>query len=204
VCAENFIRFVQVVSIAPVPLSVASETAGAPRAIRWSPSFAGTPCSLRDIADCSTLWRCHSPWNCRQAMTVSNHVVRNRSSKIRVECSASKRMGTAAMAMPADPERCWKRVDTAPVGLAVRLIVANSSGGHYLLPYPWAAGWVNAVTGAPLALHPTHWQHHVETLPSIRAWARRLPTPSPDWRDWFLVNALGEPHMCFNRKQGSL
>jgi hypothetical protein len=86
------------------------------------------------------------------------------------------------MAMPADPERCWKRVDTAPVGLAVRLIVANSSGGHYLLPYPCkqtAAGWVNAVTGAPLALHPTHWQHHVETLPSIRAWARRLPTPSP-------------------------
>jgi hypothetical protein len=53
------------------------------------------------------------------------------------------------MAMPADPERCWKRVDTAPVGLAVRLIVANSSGGHYLLPYPCkqtAAGWVNAVT----------------------------------------------------------
>jgi hypothetical protein len=38
------------------------------------------------------------------------------------------------MAMPADPERCWKRVDTAPVGLAVRLIVANGSGGHYLLP----------------------------------------------------------------------
>jgi hypothetical protein len=124
----------------------------------------------------------HSPWNCWQAMTVSNHVVWNRSSKIRVEWSTSKTVGTAAMAMPADPERCWKRVDTAPVGLAVRLIVANSSGGHYLLPYPCkqtAAGWVNAVTGAPLALHPTHWLHHVETLPSIRAWARRLPTPSP-------------------------
>src|SRR5262249_9983454 len=29
-----------------------------------------------------------------------------------------------------------RRVDTAPVGVALRLIVANSSGGHYLLPYP--------------------------------------------------------------------
>ena len=31
-----------------------------------------------------------------------------------------------------------------------------------------------APTGHPLAVHPTHWQlHHVETLPSKRAWARR-------------------------------
>src|SRR5262249_30805386 len=85
-----------------------------------------------------------------------------------------------------------RRVDTAPVGVALRLIVANSSGGHYLLPYPrkqTASGWVNAATGAPLALHPTHWQHHVETLPNIRAGARRLPVS--EWRDWFLVNAWG-------------
>jgi hypothetical protein len=38
----------------------------------------------------STPWRCHSPWNCWQAMTVSNHVVWNRSSKISVGWSVSK------------------------------------------------------------------------------------------------------------------
>jgi hypothetical protein len=76
-----------------------------------------------------------------------------------------------------DFERYWKRVEAAPVGVALRVIVANRSGEHYALPYPCsltAAGWVNAATGISLALRPTHWQLHVvETLPSKRAWVRR-------------------------------
>jgi hypothetical protein len=75
-----------------------------------------------------------------------------------------------------DFERYRKRVEAAPVGVALRVIVANGSGDHYVLPYPCrltAAGWVNAVTGISLALRPTHWQLHVETLPNKRAWARR-------------------------------
>jgi hypothetical protein len=77
-----------------------------------------------------------------------------------------------------DLERYWKRVEAAPVGVALRVIVANRSGEHYALPYPCsltAAGWVNAATGISLALRPTHWQLHVETLPSKRAWIRRSP-----------------------------
>jgi hypothetical protein len=85
------------------------------------------------------------------------------------------------MAMPAGPERYWKRIDTAPVGLPLRLVVANGSGRHCLLPYPCnqtATGWINAVTGVPLVLHPTHWQHYVETLPNKRAWERSAPERS--------------------------
>jgi hypothetical protein len=56
-----------------------------------------------------------------------------------------------------DFERYWKRVEAAPVGVALRVIVANRSGDHYVLPYPCsltAAGWVNAATGISLALRP--------------------------------------------------
>lgn len=76
------------------------------------------------------------------------------------------------------PQRYWKQIDTAPVGVPLRLIVADRSGYH-ALPYPCrltAAGWVNACTGAALTVRPTHWQLHVETLPSERAWARRART----------------------------
>src|SRR5262249_44772318 len=41
-----------------------------------------------------------------------------------------------------------------------------------------AAGWVNAATGAPLALHPTHWQHHVETSPTYGHGRAGCPSPN--------------------------
>src|SRR5262249_32612039 len=77
-----------------------------------------------------------------------------------------------------DFERYWKRVEAAPMGVALRVLVTNRSGDHYVLPYPCsltAAGWVNAATGISLALRPTHWQLYVETLPNKRAWVRRSP-----------------------------
>jgi hypothetical protein len=78
-----------------------------------------------------------------------------------------------------DFERYWKRVQAAPMGVALQVLVTNRSGDHYVLPYPCsltAAGWVNAATGISLALRPTHWQLYVETLPNKRAWVRRSPT----------------------------
>ena len=78
--------------------------------------------------------------------------------------------------MSTHAEKHWKEIDTAPVGVGLRLIVADHSG-HHFLPYECkltATGWINTATGHPLAVHPTHWQlHHVETLPGKRAWARR-------------------------------
>jgi hypothetical protein len=78
--------------------------------------------------------------------------------------------------MSTHAEKHWKQIDTAPVGVGLRLIVDDHSG-HHLLPYECkftATGWINTATGHPLAVRPTHWQlHHVETLPSKRAWARR-------------------------------
>ena len=55
------------------------------RAIRRSPSFAGMSCSLPDIADALDTLALPQPLEFWKAMTVSNHVVWNRSSKIRVE-----------------------------------------------------------------------------------------------------------------------
>src|SRR5262249_36546871 len=77
-----------------------------------------------------------------------------------------------------DFERYWKRVQAAPMGVALRVLVTNRSGDHYVLPYPCsltAAGWVNAATGISLTLRPTHWQLYVETLPNKRAWYGDLP-----------------------------
>lgn len=62
--------------------------------------------------------------------------------------------------MSVGPARFWKAVDTAPFDVAVRIIVASRSGEHFLLPYlcrQTPIGWTNALTGAPLALRPTHW-----------------------------------------------
>jgi transposase InsO family protein len=91
----------------------------------------------------------------------------------------------ALLLMPAGPERYWKRIETAPVGVAVRLIIANRSGGHHgHFPLPHlcrltATGWINAATGDPLAVRPTRWQFHVETLPNRRAWERRSAKSPP-------------------------
>jgi hypothetical protein len=63
--------------------------------------------------------------------------------------------------MSVGPPRFWKAVDTAPFDAAVRIIVASRLGEHFLLPYlcrQTTTGWTNALTGAPLALRPTHWR----------------------------------------------
>jgi hypothetical protein len=85
------------------------------------------------------------------------------------------------MVLTDGPGRYWNPVGTAPAGVALRLRVSDGSGETYVLPSPCRltpAGWVNAATGAALTVHPTHWQLHVETLPSRRAWVRRLAKSS--------------------------
>jgi hypothetical protein len=75
-------------------------------------------------------------------------------------------------------ERYWNGVERAPVGVALEVLVSSGTRDTYLLPYPvklTAAGWVNAVSGTPVSVRPTRWRLHVKTLPSKRAWARRVP-----------------------------
>jgi|SRR5205809_384385 hypothetical protein len=74
-------------------------------------------------------------------------------------------------------DKYWNVAETSPLGIAVQVRVTDGCGDFYLLPYPCrltAAGWVNARTGTALMVTPTHWQPHVETLPSKRTWARRF------------------------------
>jgi hypothetical protein len=51
----------------------------------------------------------------------------------------------------------WKKIETAPAGVAVQVRVTDGSSNDYLLPYPCKLtqdGWVNAATGSPLAVRP--------------------------------------------------
>src|SRR5262249_14768426 len=64
------------------------------RPIRRSRSFAGTPCSLRDIADALNV-RCHSPLELLAAHDAVQSRAGNGSSKFRVEWSASKESGNS-------------------------------------------------------------------------------------------------------------
>ena len=51
--------------------------------------------------------------------------------------------------------------------MALQVRVSDGSS-DYLLPYPCKltpAGWVNAMTGSPLAVRPTYWKLYVETPP---------------------------------------
>lgn len=78
----------------PLSLSVASETAGAPGASDPPEPFVCRD-ALLAAGHRGCAQRASALWNCWQAMTVSNHVARNRSSKIRVEWSASKESGNS-------------------------------------------------------------------------------------------------------------
>ena len=76
--------------------------------------------------------------------------------------------GMTRVALSRHPRRSFQPVTMAPTlspfGVAVRIIVASRSGEHFLLPYPCrqtTTGW-NALTGAPLALRPTHWEREVQ------------------------------------------
>lgn len=72
----------------------------------------------------------------------------------------------------------WKRIETAPAGVAVQVRVTDGSDHDYLLPYPcklMEGTWVNAASGGPLAVRPTYWKLYVETLPGKKAWKRRPP-----------------------------
>ena len=72
----------------------------------------------------------------------------------------------------------WKRIETAPAGVAVQVRVTDGSDHDYLLPYPcklMEGTWVNAASGAPLAVRPTYWKLYVETLPGKNVWKRRPP-----------------------------
>src|SRR5262249_47874269 len=92
----------------PRSLSVASETAGAPGA-----SDPPEPFVCRDALlaaghrGCAQRALPQPFWNCWQAMTLSNHVPGTAPVKSALSGQPLKRVGTAAMAMPADPERCW-------------------------------------------------------------------------------------------------
>ena len=73
--------------------------------------------------------------------------------KVPIKTCSVAALQEALLLMPAGPERYWKRIETAPVGVAVRLIIANRSGGHHgHFPLPHlcrltATGWINAATG---------------------------------------------------------
>ncbi len=72
----------------------------------------------------------------------------------------------------------WKKIETAPAGVAVQVRVTDGSDHDYLLPYPcklMEGTWVNAASGTPLAVRPTYWKLYVETLPGKKAWKRRPP-----------------------------
>src|SRR3954467_2032233 len=80
------------------------------------------------------------------------------------------------LAMRSRIEVYWNSIETVPAGVAVQVRVTDGSSDEYLLPYPCKLtpdGWVNAVTGSPLAVRPTYWKLYVETLP--RKWKRKNP-----------------------------
>src|SRR3954451_13976356 len=61
----------------------------------------------------------------------------------------------------------WKRIETAPAGVAVQVRVTDGSDHDYLLPYPcklMEGTWVNAASGTPLAVRPTYWKLYVESV----------------------------------------
>ena len=73
-------------------------------------------------------------------------------------------------------DRYWNPAETAPHDIAVQVQVTDAAGSLFVLPFPCkltAEGWVKATTGTALAVSPTRWKLHVETLPGKRAWARR-------------------------------
>ena len=82
----------------------------------------------------------------------------------------------------------WKKIETAPAGVAVQVRVTDGSDHDYLLPYPcklMEGTWVNAASGTPLAVRPTYWKLYVETLPGKNVWnADRLPSCAC-WRSRF-------------------
>jgi hypothetical protein len=72
----------------------------------------------------------------------------------------------------------WKKIETAPAGVAVQVRVTDGSGDDYLLPYPCKlveGRWVNATTGTPLAVRPTYWKLYVETLQRKKLWKHKPP-----------------------------
>jgi hypothetical protein len=65
-------------------------------------------------------------------------------------------------------DRYWKPAETAPHDIAVQVQVTDASGVLFVLPFPCkltAEGWAKATTGTALAVRPTPWKLHVETLP---------------------------------------
>jgi hypothetical protein len=91
--------------------------------------------------------------------------------------AAANRVPMSAPSQRSAPSQpSWKAVDTAPFGVALRIIVAGGPRKHFVLPYPCrrtAAGWTSAVTGEPLALRPTHWQLYEGATPGQHAPERR-------------------------------
>jgi hypothetical protein len=93
------------------------------------------------------------------------------------------------MSMHNSVDRYWKPAEMAPLDIAVQVQVTDASGVLFVLPFPCkltAEGWVKASAGTPLAVTPTRWKLHVETLPSKRAWARR-------WRKSSIRRMATEP-----------
>lgn len=54
----------------------------------------------------------------------------------------------------------WQPITTAPFGRDLELAVIDEQGVHSLVfaCRRSMAGWVNAETGAPVPVNPTHWQ----------------------------------------------
>jgi hypothetical protein len=56
----------------------------------------------------------------------------------------------------------WRPVETAPVDEEVELLVADTRGEPYVIPYPCkltaASGWVSSAKGTPVSLTPSQWR----------------------------------------------
>jgi hypothetical protein len=58
-------------------------------------------------------------------------------------------------------QTAWQPVAIAPFDRDLELAVIDSSGAHALLVRCRRAdhGWINAVTGKPIDVDPTHWRN---------------------------------------------
>ncbi|MBB6414021.1 hypothetical protein HNQ71_006730 [Mesorhizobium sangaii] len=66
----------------------------------------------------------------------------------------------AELLLSADHGEMWKPILSAPFGRNLELAVFDADGEHALV---FACrkvrdGWTNAVTGARIDIHPTHWR----------------------------------------------
>ena len=82
-------------------------------------------------------------------------------------------------------ELYWKSIETAPPDVALQVRVSDGAS-DYLLPYPCKltpAGWVNAMTGSPLAVAAFEARARFSARSRLPMWRapRQLRRTSSSW-----------------------